>query len=416
MLPGAPPNPGASASGAIARVSSYKLLHSFRGFPTDGWEPVTAPLTYLNGSFYGTTSLGGAKNGGIVFALSAAGKETVLYSFPRFRAHGSFPQAGLIAVSGTLYGTASEGGAPKDVTTSEMPSADRRKLPFSLGGAVFEISTSGAQKVLYSFEGPPRDGDLPYAGLIDVDSNFFGTTVRGGSGNCGDNHYVFGCGTAFAVSRTGSERLLHSFSSLRGDGALPEAGLIAFNDLLYGTTSAGGADNQGTVFDLNASGVERVLYSFKGGTDGANPQAGLIALNGLLYGTTVDGGTNGKGTVFEISTSGQERVVYSFGSRASDGRYPYAGLSALNGRLYGDTSGGGTATCKPYSGCGTVFEVTTSGKERVLHNFGSSAHDGTYPESSLTAVNGILYGTTAAGGTGNCKPYRGCGTIFEVTP
>jgi uncharacterized repeat protein (TIGR03803 family) len=125
------------------------------------------------------------------------------------------------------------------------------------------------------------------------------------------------------------------------------AGLIAVKGVLYGTTSGFGESENGTVFAITTAGKERVLHTFRGRngtrlTDGANPDAGLIAMNGFLYGTTSGGDTRNTGTVFEVSTSGQERVIYSFGQRgAPDGFLPEAGLTVLNGELYGTTVGGG---------------------------------------------------------------------------
>jgi uncharacterized repeat protein (TIGR03803 family) len=145
------------------------------------------------------------------------------------------------------------------------------------------------------------------------------------------------------------------------------------------------------------------LYSFKGGGDGGYPYAGLTALNGTLYGTTYGGGgSGGWGTVFKVSTSGKERVIYRFKAGA-DGAHPYAGLIALNGTLCGTTYQGGT------SGWGTVFKVSTLGKEHVLYSFKGGA-DGAYPHAGLTALNGILYGTTYAGGG-----LSGWGTVFKVS-
>jgi uncharacterized repeat protein (TIGR03803 family) len=117
----------------------------------------------------------------------------------------------------------------------------------------------------------------------------------------------------------------------------------------------------------------RSLYSFKGPPDGWHPE-GLIEVGGTLYGTTVEGGTgstcqsSGCGTVFKITTSGTESVLYSF-TNSPDGAYPYAGLTNVGGTLYGTTNFGGTATCSYGPGqCGTVFKITTSGTESILHS------------------------------------------------
>ena len=188
-------------------------------------------------------------------------------------------------------------------------------------------------------------------------------------------------------------QLLYSFEGGR-DGAKPYAGLIALNGLLYGTTNVGGASDDGIVFEVDASGKERVLYSFEGGEDGAYPRAGLLVVDGTLYGTTSEGGDEssnpyGNGTVFEVSPSGTERVLYSFkGGR--DGAEPFAGLIAMNGKLYGTTAYGGESQyggSLGVKGLGTVFEVTTSGKERVLYRF-KGGNDSAIPMADLIAVKG----------------------------
>src|SRR6185437_8669926 len=113
-----------------------------------------------------------------------------------------------------------------------------------------------------------------------------------------------------------------------------EAGLIVLGGTLYGTTSSGGDHAFGTVFRIDKSGSERVLYNFKGGSDGADPYAPLVAFKGALYGTTLVGGGSqtcpqGCGTVFEVSTSGKEHVVHAF-KGGSDGIGPIAGLTVVN--------------------------------------------------------------------------------------
>src|SRR5271165_2453754 len=112
----------------------------------------------------------------------------------------------------------------------------------------------------------------------------------------------------------------------------------------------GGAQTR-VALEPNAKGYG-VIYSFQNGSDGAYPYAGLTALNGDLYGTTYGGGaTSGWGTVFKVSTSGAEQVLYQF-QAGNDGAHPYDGLVALNGTFYGTTAQGGT------SGSGTVFSIT----------------------------------------------------------
>src|SRR5579862_1118611 len=170
------------------------------------------------------------------------------------------------------------------------------------------------------------------------------------------------------------------------DAGNVELGLFAVDGLLYGTSFSGGNYGGGTVFEVNRYGNERVLYSFQGGTDGLNAYTTLIELNGMFYGVTASGGgtpcayhyySSGCGTVFEVSPSGAERVLYRF-KGGTDGAVPQVALLAVNGELYGTAQFGGSSNCS--GGCGMVFKVTTSGKEIVLHKFDRA--DGANPVAS----------------------------------
>ena len=254
----------------------------------------------------------------------------------------------------------------------------------------------------------PVGGAHPYAGLVNVNGTLYGTTERGGSKGC----YSYGCGTVYAIAK-GIESVLYSFNGNTGgqDGTSPQAGLVDLNGTLYGTTSAGGANGHGTVFNITTAGVEHVLYSFKGAPDGANPTSGLIALHGTLYGTTPTGGSvcASCGTAFSVTTTGEEKVLYSFGKKGH-GSGPQSALTDVRGVLYGTTTSGGTHG----ENGGTIFKLTTSGKESVVYSFGENAGDGFWPSAPLLDVKGTLYGTTRYGG-GGCKN-QGCGTIFSFTP
>ncbi len=153
-----------------------------------------------------------------------------------------------------------------------------------------------------------------------------------------------------------------------------------------------------------------MIYRFKGSSanDGANPQynESLLAYKGALYGTTNGGGRFNQGTVYEITPSGKERVLHTFGSKRRDGATPTGNLIAHDGSLYGSAYNGGTHNA------GVAFAITTSGKERILYDF-QGGSDGAGP-NSLIAVNGVFYGTTTYGGGSGCYN-NGCGTIFALT-
>jgi uncharacterized repeat protein (TIGR03803 family) len=333
----------------------------------------------------------GAPNGG-ASALSAANDSApslaphvhgdhVVYGFLG-GTDGVIPQAALLAQNGDLYGTTVEGG------TAGL-------------GTVFKVSPSGSESVLYSFQGAV-DGAYPATSLIALNGTLYGTTSGGSTPSNG---------TVFKIDPSGNLSTIYTFTGAP-DGSTP-VGLIAVNGALYGTTESGGANGVGTVFKVTTSGSESVLYSFKGAPDGGNPTAALVAVGGALYGTTFEGGADaGFGTVFKVSTSGKERVIYAFQPNGTDGENPNASVIELNGKLYGTTQNGGT------SGHGTVFEVSKSGKEHVLHSFAGGL-DGATPLGALVAVNGALYGPTAFGGVygGACQQDpSGCGTIFKITP
>ncbi len=228
-------------------------------------------------------------------------------------------------------------------------------------GVIFEVNATGTLHVLYSFKGG-TDGAYPAADFFydGLGPDFFGTTEYGGSGVC-SNGVLPGCGTVFLFSPPKEQRL-YSFKG-GNDGAFPVSKLVGLDvmrrTLLFGTTKMGGGTGCGgggcgTIFSLNPfNGKEKVVYRFRGGTDGAYP-AGLTVLNRMLYGTTESGGSGCAGlpcgTVYEVSAAGKERVIYSFKGGA-DGANPYAELIALNGKLYGTTEAGGTGNA------GTVFEI-----------------------------------------------------------
>lgn len=240
---------------------------------------------------------------------------------------------------------------------------------------------AGAQKqsVVYTFEGG-TNGANSYAGLIfDRAGRAYGTTLQGGTGTC-NFPYPLGCGTVFELA----------------PGAIP---------------------------DSNA--VERIIYSFQGGSDGAYPLAPLVIDEaGNIYGTTYNGGGDGCvvagcGTIFELQRVGHgwsEEVLYRF-TDVANGANPSAGLILdRNGNLYGTTCYGGNQVCNQEGpGCGTVFELlrprrgsASAWKETVLHAFGKS--DGECPLSSVIFDDaGNLYGNTLAGG-------HGMGVIFQLTP
>jgi uncharacterized repeat protein (TIGR03803 family) len=358
---------------------------------------------------------------------------------------GANPSAGLTNYNGTLYGATSAGGNPGNGTFFKIAPDGSEKTLYTFGsggvdngpiygplvelggvfygttftggehslGQVFRVSPSGAAKTLYSFTGG-KDGEQPEAGLVAVKGVLYGTTWRGGTGTCASN---VGCGTVFKVTTAGKETVLYSFKSI-ATGAVPEGGLVYVGNELYGTAEQGGTPyDSGIVFRMSLSGSLKVIYDFKGGffKDGAFPTGNLTVVKGVLYGTTTYGGTNGSGggtsgTVYRVTTSGSEKILHSF-TGSPDGGTPYfTSLTYLNGALYGTTFCGGTHSL------GTIFKVTTGGGEGILHSFAGGS------DGSMGCTNG--YGTAGPavldGKLYDVAPYGGGkendGTVYSTTP
>lgn len=364
----------------IRRHLSYAVLYSFKGRHTRDSAHPNSALVKVNGTFFGTTA--GSHRGpaldGSVFSLTSAGSEKVLFLFKGTPKDGAVP-SDLVYVDGSLYGTTLRGGS------NEL-------------GTVYSMTLSGKETTLHNFAGGPADGSTP-SGLININGTLYGTTAAGGT---------YGDGTVFAITPSGTETVLYNFKGGKTDGAKPTAPLIDVQGTLYGTTANAGKGGDGTVFAIAPSGIETVLYSFKGGEeDGAGPLTSLVEVRGMLYGTTWSGGSshcgNGCGTVFAITPSGKESIVHMFTAGTTDGAYPDAPLMAVRGTLYGTTVFGGAG------GPGTLFSITSSGKESILHSFAGTSADGGYPETALLNANGTLYGTTYVGGS------SGAGTVFALT-
>jgi len=376
------------STATLCTAQAFKTIALFDG--VNGESPVSSLIQGVDGNLYGTASSGGAENGGTVFEI-AGGKLVALYSLcsQDSCADGFNPEAGLVqAANGNLYGT----------TFGDE---------FNLFGTVFEVTPGGRLATLYTFcpQGDCANGSEPQAGLLQADDgSFYGTTVYGGADSCG---------TVFEMAAGGRLITLHSF--MRSDGQGPSGNLIRGSDgNIYGTTHLGGANDYGTVFEMTAAGALLTLHSFANTPSGAYPSAGVVqAANGNFYGTTSQGGANNQGTVFEITPSGRVATLYSFCAQENcvDGAGPQAGLvQAIDGNFYGTTQSGGAY------GHGAIFGITAGGKFVTLHSFcaQSGCPDGWSPLGGLLlASDGNLYGTTYSGGLSSC--YDGCGTVFSLS-
>jgi len=200
-----------------------------------------------------------------------AGTLTTIYTFTGGTDGGNVYGA-LTYINGELYGTTPYKGS-------------------SGNGNVFKVNAAtGKFEVVHAFQGG-TDGAAPGSGVIYQDGLLYGTTVAGGGSGCTVS-YPVGCGTIFSINpKTKVESILYSFSQDPNGSKSGAGALVYLGGLVYGTTSAEGENNDGSVFSFNlATGSFATLYSFAGGANGANPNGQLLYANSCFYGTTVNGG------------------------------------------------------------------------------------------------------------------------------
>jgi uncharacterized repeat protein (TIGR03803 family) len=413
-------------------AGAEKVLYTFQG-GSDGFFPVAGLIFDTHGNAYGTTLIGGGGpcefGCGTIFKLTPTKTgewtETIIHHFnPSAGDPGGVVARLTFDQHGNLYGAA--------------------------GSYLFKLAPGNGgqwtETIIHRFNSCDTDGCDAVGYLLFNRGNLYGTTAGGGGAT--------GCGTVFqlAPQTNGSwrETILHVFhqgvshcSGHSADGQHPDDGLIMDSTgNLYGTTDAGGPDDQGIVFRLTPTNsgkwTETILHTFVGlehPTGGANPYGGLVMDKaGNLYGTTVGGGSAllQAGVVFQLTPTQKgpwkETVIHNFPTpRYHDGELPYAGLVIdTAGNLYGSTLDGGgqnESQCNDYDGCGVVYKLspTASGKwkETILYAF-QGGPDGAALQDDRLAIDaaGNLYGTTVGGGANPCNNNMnaGCGVVFEIKP
>lgn len=278
-------------------------VYDFQGKP-DGDTPQSGLTLGLDGSFYGTTELGGVYGFGSVYKISSTGAMTQLYSFTN-GADGGYPWAPPIqAPDGSIYG-ATYGGTNR--------------------GRAYKITPAGVFSVIAVL---PSETIAPL--ILGNDGNLYGTTPYGGTYNRG---------TVFRLTTKGVLTIVHSFTAELPAGPVMQA----VDGKLYGVTPWGGTNAQGTIYSMTLSGgAFKVLHNFLL-TEASNSTAGLVqGSDKFLYGVAEAGGANGQGSLFKINTAGTTfSVLYDFQTALGDTPMSTPTLHT-NGIIYGTTNHGGT--------------------------------------------------------------------------
>jgi uncharacterized repeat protein (TIGR03803 family) len=392
-----------------AQAQTFTVLYTFPAGGSQGENPDGTLTMDGAGNLYGTTYFGGKYTNGVVFKLDPSGTETVLVNGgPPGGSYGAFPVYGVVLDdAGNIFGPfqASPQGGGEIVALN---------LPKKKGKILYDFGTCLNNCYVPS---------LPEGGLLrDSSGNLYGVTYFGGVKGQGLVCEMHGCGTVYKLDTSGNFHVLHAFTG-GADGAYPYGSLIqdAAGDL-YGAALSGGdlscpqglgVNGCGTVFKLAPDGTFTVLHTFTGGSDGATPRGALVMDSaGNLYGAAQVGGNtacyNGCGTLFKIAANGQFKKLYAFNGN-SDGGYPNGNLVLdPQGNLYGDAQGENGND----SYYGTVFELSSAGKFKVLHVLNGFS-DGADPAFGLIRDSaGNLYGSAYQG----FGLHDRNGTVFKVTP
>ena len=400
------------------------------GCENTGSTPQAALLRDAQGNLFGTAEVGNDNGHGTAYELIFDPAQQT-YSFKliyRFCQKtlgnlcldGLQPASNLIMdVNGNLYGTTTQGGKNNQGIIFELVHHNQHNY-------ALKVLHAFCNRVNCKDGADPAAG-LTYQGeeagaLYDGSASLYGTTLHGGTANNAGVAYRFtpGGGPAYQVIRN----FCWVQNSCSG-GAFPLGLTIDANGLLYGIAEEGGRHGQGVLFRLSPHGnrySETILYAFcrrAGCTDGREP-SGPVSIDaaGNIFGTTTRGGKNDSGVVFELNTVRHETVLYSFCKtqpNCGDGSGPSGNIVvASNGDIFGTTEqGGNSASC-----CGVLFRIR-AGKETVLHTFCPNPGlncdpDGEFPFGGLiTDGSGNLYGTTLNGG--QAETFAG-GTVFQLTP
>ncbi|MBI3512180.1 MAG: T9SS type A sorting domain-containing protein [Bacteroidetes bacterium] len=357
---------------ALLMKGQYTKLFDFNG-TTNGGQPSGSLIS--DGTFlYGMNYQGGTNSYGNIFKIKLDGTAyDTLMNF-NFFINGAQPVGDLYYDGTFLYGMTSTGGTYGK-------------------GTIFKILTDGTGYMkLLDFAGA-SNGNEPDGSLISDGTFLYGMTKRGGINNDG---------TIFKILPDGTGYLKLLDFSLSTTGSFPWGTFTYDGNYLYGMTQYGGINNDGTIFKIlpDGTGYARLL-DFLGTSNGKYPEGSLASDGTFLYGMTTQGGVNTDGTIFKIMPDGTGYVKLLDFAGATNGSSPYGSLICNGSFLYGMTAGGGV------SAWGTLFKIRNDGTSytKYLDFFGAATGAG--PGGSLLVIGSYLYGMTTVGGV------YSHGTIFR---
>jgi uncharacterized repeat protein (TIGR03803 family) len=349
----------------VADAAGYQVVHHFNG--TEGANPV-GNLIPSGDILYGLTHEGGSAEDGVLFRFNTSTDTFTSMKSIQFDTHS---QGSPSLFGDSLYYLTYNGGA------------------YSAGTVQRYNMTTNTITWAHSFQNSP-DGAAPLGSLTGTGPILYGTTHLGGGPFVG----AFGQGTLFSFNTaTQSVSILHRFQGPLIEGAQPFGDLLQSGNLLYGTTHGGGVnETRGTLFKFDTStNTLTTLHTFTGdASDGQGPAGSVVQLGNFLYGTTTRGGPDDYGTIFEYNTAnGDYDVLHTFDG--TDGAESWGTPIVVGNVLYGLARAGGVeARGTMYS-----YDLTTD-TLTVLKYFNPT--DGVRPLGNLTLVGNTLYGTTFGGG------------------
>lgn len=315
---------GTNNGGTIFKIKTdgtdFEKLHDFHS--TTGENPYNS-LTLIGSELYGTTFRGGSNNGGVIFKVGIDGSDyTVLANFQTTEYPGYLLESSLYFDGTFLYGTTYSGGGGG-------------------GGTLYRIKPDGSDfSTQYVFSLSSGSGTQPNCDLWFDGTYFYGVNFNGGE---------HGDGTIYKIKPDGTDFIkLHDFIDNHNNTNVSSAGVILYEDYLYGNTFLGEDDQYGYIYKIKTDGTDFTILHHFTPSIGIKPAGELVMHNGFLYGTTSQGSPS---SIFRIKPDGTDfSVVHQF--TADSGHSAWAGLIEYENSLYGITTSGGS------HGHGTIYKFT----------------------------------------------------------